>query len=116
LVKSLAEQRIFDRVDVRFAARLYKHNKLEDMDLVVKDFSPVGLKVFSTQEVSLFDRLLVSFIPHGEKTVDVHGYVVWIQRDSPCSWHIGVQFDQMDLLKANRMIKYIQESPSCPEE
>ena len=108
MLNSPQGQRLFDRIDVRFSARSNRNSATAVDDIVIKDFSPIGMKVFSTEQLFLFDRLSISFIPHGDASVEINGYVIWIEEDSPCSWHIGVQFDQVDLLKANRMLKFIQ--------
>lgn len=107
--KSPQDQRLFDRIDVRFPARLNVNHAAEDADVVIKDLSPVGLKVFATHEVSLYDRLLISFAPQIDKPVALKGYVMWIEQDSSCSWHIGIQIDQVDLLKASRIMKFLRE-------
>jgi hypothetical protein len=53
----LDSQRLFDRVEVRFPARVRKNDATEDSDVVVKDFSPEGIKILTTKRLSLFDVL-----------------------------------------------------------
>lgn len=101
------QQRLYDRTNVRFPARLNRCNA-EDDDVVIKDFSPTGIKVFSTKELSIFDHLTISFVSKTGDPATINGYVVWVEKDSPCSWSVGVRFDKEDLLAANRIVKLFQ--------
>lgn len=105
----LTSQRLFDRLEVRFPARLKKENVAEDQDVIVKDFSPEGVKILTTQKLSLFDRLSVSLSPSHHLTYSsMPGHVVWMGQESSGAWHAGIKFDQVDLLKANRIIELCQ--------
>jgi hypothetical protein len=94
-------QRLFDRVEVRFPGRLSKKDIAEDRDIVIKDFSPEGIKILTTQRLSLFDRLTVSFTSHRLTPLSMDGHVVWVGQESPEAWHAGIKFDKVDLLQAN---------------
>lgn len=106
-----SNQRLFERVEVRFPARLKAPQASEERDIVVKDFSPEGIKVLSYQRLSLFDRLSLSLTPvEGSAPVSMDGYVVWTGKDSSDNWHAGIKFNQVDLMKANRIIEFCQRS------
>ena len=103
-----AEQRVFDRINVRFSARLNKRNSAEGVDVIIKDFSPTGARVLASQKVTLFDRLSLSFSPSKDSSVVMDGHVVYIDKDNPDSWHVGIKFDDVDLLRANRIMDLCQ--------
>lgn len=106
-----SNQRLFERVEVRFPARLKTLQASEERDIVVKDFSPEGIKVLTHQRLSLFDRLSLSLTPiDGSNPVLMDGYVVWTGKDNFDNWHAGIKFNQVDLLKANRIIEFCQRS------
>ena len=105
----LSNQRLFERVEVRFPARVKTLQAAEERDIVVKDFSPEGIKVLTYQRLSLFDHLSLSLAPtNGSDPVAIDGHVVWTGKDSSNNWHAGIKFDQIDLLKANRIIEFCQ--------
>ena len=94
---------------VRFPARLNRRNALEASDVVVKDFSPEGVKILASQRFSLFDHLSISFAPaNNTAAIAMNGHVVWIDKDNFGAWHIGVKFDQIDLMKANRVMEFLE--------
>ncbi len=99
------KQRLYDRTNVCLSARLNKNNAETD-DVIIKDFSPAGIKIFSTQKLSLFDHLTLSFNSKDGSAVTIKGYVIWVEKESPCSWHVGVRFDKEDPLTANRIMKF----------
>ena len=105
---SQTSQRLFDRLEVRFPARLKKENLAEDRDVVVKDFSPEGVKILTTQKLSLFDHLSLSLSPaSGSTHTSMTGHVVWMGQASPGAWHVGIKFDSVDLLRANRIMELL---------
>jgi len=105
----LISQRLFDRLEVRFPARLKKQDAVEDQDVIVKDFGPEGIKILTGQQLSLFDQFSVSFTPrNGLPEVPVQGHVVWTGQESPDAWHAGIKFDKVDLLQANRIMALCQ--------
>ena len=104
-------QRQFDRVEVRFPARLKKENLGDEQDVVIKDFSPEGAKILTIQKLSLFDRLSVSFTATKDPShPPFQGHVVWVDREGPETWHAGIKFDQVDLLRASRIMAYGRQS------
>jgi hypothetical protein len=97
-------QRLFDRINVRFPARLSQKNAAESSDAIIKDFSPIGAKVLASQKISLFDRLSISFTPSQDSSVAMQGHVVWISKNDGGTCHIGIKFDDVDLLKAGEIM------------
>jgi hypothetical protein len=103
---NFAEQRLFDRVDVRFSARLNKKDASEGRDVIIKDFSPIGIKVLSNQRISLFDRLSISFAPSVNSSIAMQGHVVWIRKSDGETCHAGIKFDEVDLIKASEIMAF----------
>ncbi|MFA6378917.1 MAG: PilZ domain-containing protein [Candidatus Omnitrophota bacterium] len=109
MITKTTSQRLFDRLEVRFPARLKKENLAEDQDIIVKDFSPEGVKILTTKELSLFDRFSLSFSPSHDLTYSsMPGHIVWTGQESSGAWHAGFKFEKVDLLKANRIIELCQ--------
>ncbi len=102
----LGNHRAFDRAEVRFPARL-KNDRLSTVsDTVIKDVSVEGVRVLISQKVSMFDKLSLVFnLPGQSEPMGFDGHVVWVEKESPKSWHIGVKFEKPDLMKAKIILE-----------
>ncbi len=103
MTQKAESQRLFDRVEVRFPGRLKKQDIPEHHDILIKNFSPEGIKILTTQRLSLFDRLTVSFISQRLTPLSMDGHVVWTGQDGSKAWHAGIKFDRVDLLQAKQI-------------
>ena len=100
-------------MEVRFPGRLRTSTTAEDHDVVIKDFSPEGVKVLSTKRLSVAERLTVSFLSEQAVPFKTEGSVIWVDQISLGAWHAGIKFDTVDLLQARR-IRELSLQPALP--
>jgi len=109
LNKDYQDQRIFDRVEVRFPVRLSKEDSYDCHNTVVRDVSAQGARVYTPNRLSLFDRLSLSVdLPGSAEPLGIDGHVVWTSNESANSWQAGIKFDGPSLMKTGRILKAFQ--------
>ncbi|MDD3374279.1 MAG: PilZ domain-containing protein [Candidatus Omnitrophica bacterium] len=109
MTKGYQDQRLFDRVNIRFPVRLSRENSHDCCNTVVRDVSAQGVRIYSPEKLSIFDRLSLSVdIPGSSEPLGVDGHVVWASGESTNSWQAGVKFDYPNLMKTGIILHAFQ--------
>jgi len=109
LSKNFKDQRLFERLSVRFPVRLVNENFGNCENTVVRDISGQGVRIHTSKRLSVFDKLSLSFdMPRSSSSIDVDGHVVWSSSESNDSCHAGVRFNCPNLMETAAILKAFQ--------
>jgi len=107
--RNYQDQRLFERVKVRFPIRLLKEDSPDCCNTVVRDVSAQGIRIYTPEKLSIFDRISLSVdIPGSSEPLGVDGHVVWASTESSDSWQAGVKFDHPSLMKTGVILHAFQ--------
>ncbi|MDP8266984.1 MAG: PilZ domain-containing protein [Candidatus Aceula meridiana] len=99
------DQRIFERLSAELPSRIRKENSDQERSVLVKNLSAEGANILSTEEVFLNDQLSLLFeYPNSVQPLEVKGEVVWVGKEDPLFWKVGIQFNKINLMQTSRIL------------
>jgi len=99
------DQRIFERLSAELPSRLKKEKSDQERSVLVKNLSAEGASILSTEEVFLKDQLSLFFeYPNSIHPLEIQGEVVWVGKEGPLFWKVGIQFNKINLMRASRIL------------
>ena len=102
------ERRIFDRFQTRFPAKFKDARGDFGNDVFLRDTCASGANILTKDRLFLNDRIALEVeLPDGNDPLVLSGRVMWSKPSNGSSmWDIGLQFDEVDLMKMQRIFKY----------
>lgn len=96
------DQRVFERLNAELPGRIKKQSSDCECSILAKNLSAQGVNVLTTENFSLEDRVSLVFKnPRTSSSLDVKGRVVWMDREEPYFWKVGVRFDKIDFMQTS---------------
>ena len=101
------ERRIFDRFPARFPAKFKDTREDFGRNVFLRDASASGANIISRDRMFLDDRVALEVeLPDGSTPLPLHGRVVWSKPTNTSMWDIGLQFDEVNFMKIQRLFKF----------
>ena len=101
-----SERRIFERFSARFPVKFKDTREEYGADVFLCDASAQGLRMVTKERFFLDDQIALEVeLPDGGEPMVLSGRVVWVKLLNLSLWDIGIQFEQVDLLKMQRLFK-----------
>ena len=103
----VSERRIFDRFSARFPAKFKDARGDYGQDVFLRDASASGANLITRERALLNDRIALEVeLPDGNTPLVLNGRVVWSKPANSSMWDIGLQFDDVKLMKMHRLFKF----------
>ena len=102
------ERRIFDRYQSRFPTK-FKDSRVDfGNDVFLKNTSANGVNILTKDRLFINDRIALEVeLPDGTDPLVLRGRVMWSKPTLESSmWDNGLEFEEVDLLKMQRLFKY----------
>jgi len=106
-----SERRIFDRFTSRFPAK-YKDTRGDfGQDVFLRNASASGAQFITRERIFYNDRVSLEVeLPDGISPMVLNGRVVWSKPANAAMWEIGLQFDDVNFMKMQRLFKFSNAS------
>ena len=103
-----SERRTFDRFQARFPTKFKDTRGDFGNDVFLRDASANGVNILTKDSLFLNDRIALEVeLPDGNDLLVLKGRVMWSKHANESSmWDIGLEFDEVDLMKMRRIFKY----------
>ena len=104
------ERRIFDRFQSRFPTK-FKDSRVDfGNDVFLRDTSANGVNILTKDRLFINDQIALEVeLPDGNDPLVLRGRVMWSKPTNESSmWDNGLEFEEVDLLKMQRILKYNQ--------
>ena len=104
-------KRLFERFKARFPVK-FEHSQGDfGKDVFLRDASAQGMKFTTRQRLFLHDGVAVEVkLPDGNDPLKLNGRVKWTRLSGPDLWDVGVEFHKIDLMKVQRIFKWVSPS------
>ena len=102
------ERRNFERFQTRFPTK-FKDSRVDfGNDVFLRDASANGVNILTKDRLFINDRIALEVeLPDGIDPLVLNGRVMWSKPTNESSmWDIGLEFDEVDLMKMQRIFKY----------
>jgi Tfp pilus assembly protein PilZ len=105
-----SERRSFDRFQTRFPTKFKDSRADFGSEVFLRDASANGINIITKNRLSMNDRIALEVeLPDGNDPLVLSGRVMWSKcSDRLSMWDTGLQFDEVDLMKMQRIFKYNQ--------
>jgi Tfp pilus assembly protein PilZ len=102
------ERRIFDRFQTRFPTKFKDTRGDFGNDVFLRDASANGVNILTKERLFFNDHIALEVeLPDGNDPLVLSGRVMWSKPVNESSmWDIGLEFDEVDLMKMQRIFKY----------
>jgi Tfp pilus assembly protein PilZ len=105
------ERRLFERFSARFPVKFKDTREDYGTDVFLRDASAQGIRILTKDRFFLDDQISVEVeLPDGGEPMVLSGRVVWAKFLNLSLWDLGVQFQQVDFLKMQRLFKLSDDS------
>jgi len=105
-LQTSGERRIFERFSARFPVKFKDAREDFGTDVFLRDASAQGIRILTKERFFLEDQLALEVeLPDGGEPMVLNGRVVWAKILNLSLWDLGIQFDQVDFLKMQRLFK-----------
>ncbi len=99
--------RLFDRFPARFPAKFKDSRGNFGQDVFLRDASATGVNFIARERIFFHDRVSLEVeLPDGASPMVLSGRVVWSKPASTSLWEIGLKFDEINLMKMQRLFKF----------
>jgi Tfp pilus assembly protein PilZ len=98
------ERRIFDRFDARFPVKFKDSRSEFGQDVFLRDLSASGAHIVAKDRMFFNDRVALEVeIPESAQPLLLNGRVVWSKPVNTAIWDIGIEFDDVNFMKVQRL-------------
>jgi len=108
------ERRTFNRFQTRFPVK-FKDSRIDfGFDVILRDASANGVNILTKDRLFFNDHIALEVeLPDGNDPLVLSGRVVRAKPINDLSmWDIGLKFDEVDLMKMQRIFKYTRSYSS----
>ena len=104
------DQRIFERFSARFPVKFKDTREEYGTSVFLHDASAQGARLTTHERLFLNDYVSLDVkLPDGTDPLILNGQVVWIKTIEPNQvWGVGLKFRTVDLMKIQRLYKFIE--------
>ena len=75
--------------------------------MFLRDASASGLQLLTRERMFFNDRVALEVeLPDGTPPIALNGRVVWTKPNGVNMWDVGVEFDDIQLMKIQRLFKF----------
>ncbi len=104
------ERRIYERFPARFPAKFKDARGDFGQDVFLRDASASGLNILTKERMFYNDKVAIEIeLPHSSPMV-LTGKVVWSKPANSTIWESGLNFDQVNFMKIQRLFQSSQPS------
>ncbi len=101
------ERRIFDRFQARFPLKFKDSRADFGQEVFLRDASASGAHIVAHQRMFFNDRVSLEVeLPDNNQPMALNGRVVWTKPASGNLWDIGLQFDNINFMRLQRLFKF----------
>ena len=102
------ERRIFDRFPARFPVKFKDSRGDYGQDVFLRDASASGANIITHERMYLNDTVALEVeLPDGTSPLVLNGRVMWSKPSNASMWDVGLQFDEVKLMKIQRLFKFV---------
>ena len=104
------DKRLFERFSARFPVKFKDGREDYGTNVFLRDASDQGAKLLSRKRFFLNDYVAVDVkLPDGTDPLVLNGQIIWVRTIEPnMLWDIGVKFPKVDLMKIQRIYKFVE--------
>ena len=105
-LETAGERRVFERFSARFPVKFKDAREDYGTDVFLRDASAEGLRILTKERFFLDDQISLEVeLPDGKEPMILSGRVVWVKLINMSLWDTGVQFQQVNFLRMQRLFK-----------
>jgi len=105
-LQNASERRIFERFSARFPAKFKDTRENYGTDVFLRDASAQGIRIVTKERFFWGDQIAVDVeLPDGGLPMTLSGFVVWVKSVNLSLWETGIQFNEVDLFRMQRLFK-----------
>ena len=109
-IETAGERRIFERFSARFPVKFKDTREDYGADVFLRDASAQGIRILTKERFFLDDQLSLEVeLPDGGEPMVLSGRVVWVKFLNSSLWDIGIQFQQVNFLRMQRLFKLSED-------
>jgi Tfp pilus assembly protein PilZ len=105
-LETTGERRIFERFSARFPVKFKDAREDYGTEVSLRDASAQGVRILTKERFFLNDQVSLEVeLPDGGEPMILSGHVVWVKFLDLSLWDIGVQFNEVNFFKMQRLFK-----------
>ena len=107
-IVELRERRVYERFSARFPAKFKDTREEFGSKMFLTNASAQGAQLTSKEHLYVNDKVALEVsVPDGKRPLIIKGQVIWIKREAPYLWDIGIKFHQIRFMSLWRLYKYV---------
>lgn len=109
------EKRVFERFSARFPVKFKDTRDEYGSTVFMRDASAAGVRLTTKEKFFVNDYVTLDVkLPDGADPLILNGQVAWIKTLEPNQmWDIGLRFHRIDLMKVQRLYKFVENTPEA---
>lgn len=101
-----AERRLYERFPARFPAKFKDARADFGQEVVLRDASASGINILTRERMFFNDKIAIEIeLPDNESPLVLNGRIVWSKPANASAWESGMQFEQVNFMKMQRLYK-----------
>lgn len=105
------ERRIFERFSARFPAKFKDSRSEFGIDVFLRDASVSGARISTRERLFLDEHVALEVeLPDGGGPMLLQGRVTWSRAGQADMWEAGVQLNEPNFMKMQRLFKFTLEA------
>ena len=110
-LQTTQERRMFERFSARFPVKFKDTREDYGSEVFLRDASAQGVRILTKERFFLEDQLSLEVeLPDGKEPLVLSGRVVWSRLLNLTLWDTGLQFNEVDFLKMQRLFKLTENT------
>lgn len=110
-IETTGERRIFERFSARFPVKFKDAREDYGTEVFLRDASAQGARIVTKERFFLDDQVSLEVeLPDGGDPMVLSGRVVWVKVLNPSLWDTGMQFQQVNFLRMQRLFKLTEDT------
>jgi len=107
----MEERRLFERFSSRFPVKFKDAREDYGTDVFLRDTCAQGMRISTKERFFLDDQLSLEVeLPDGGEPMILSGRVVWVKLLNLSLWDMGIQFNEVNFLRMQRLFKLAETS------
>lgn len=100
------ERRIYERFPARFPAKFKDSRGDFGQDVFLRDASASGINILTKERMYYNDKISLEIeLPNSNSPIILNGKVVWSKPANSTAWESGLNFDEVNFMKIQRLFK-----------
>ena len=100
------ERRVYERFPARFPAKFKDARGDFGQDVFLRDASASGINILTKDRLFFNDNIAIEIeLPNSHTPMVLNGKIVWSKPANSHAWESGMQFEEVNFMKLQRLFK-----------